>query len=89
MAFGSQVQNSVQTVLVKQASDEVCIADIPLDQGPIADTLAGSQFGRIAGIGQFVQDHNAVLGIMLHPVFHQVRTDKAGSSGDQEMARGA
>ena len=89
MAFGSQVQNPVEAVLVKQASDELCIADIPLDQGPIANTLAGSQVGWIARIGQFVQDHNAVLGIMLHPVFHQVGTNKTGSSGDQKMAWGA
>ena len=89
MAFGGQVQDPVQAVLGKQASDELCIADIPLDQGPMADTLAGGQVGGIARIGEFVQDHNAVLGIMLHPVFHKVRTDKAGSSGDQKMAWGA
>jgi hypothetical protein len=51
MTLGGQMQNPVETVLVKQASDELCIADIPLDQGPIAETLEGSQVGRIAGIG--------------------------------------
>jgi hypothetical protein len=30
-----------------------------------------------------------VLGIMLHPVFNQVGTNKTGSSGDQKMAWGA
>ena len=89
MAFGGQVQDPVQAVLGKQASDELCIADIPLDQGPVTNTLAGSQVGRIAGIGQLVQNHNAVLGIMLHPVFNQVGTNKTGSSSDQKMAWGA
>ena len=57
------------------------IADVPLDEDDAV--LDVGQVGAVPGIGQHVEGHHLVLGVLLDPVADEVRPDEAGTSGHE------
>ena len=64
----------------------VQVADVALDEGdPVLDV---GQVGPVAGVGQHVEGHHRVLGVVLDPVPDEVRADEAGAAGDEQSHDG-
>lgn len=85
MAFGRQVDDAVDAVLLQQREDRFKIADVGLYERVVRGFFDVFQVGQIAGIGQFVQVDNVVVGIFVDKQTHHVGADKTGASGDEDM----
>ena len=79
--LGGEVDHHVDLVLGQRLGHDLEITDVPLDEhDPILDI---SQIGPVPRIGEHVVGHHHVVGVVLHPVTHEVRADEAGPPGHE------
>ena len=85
MRFGGQMYHAVETVFFKEFRHTFLVHDIALLENIIGRVLHIFQIFQIAGIGKFIEIHHAGIGIFLHPMTHQMRTDEPGASCNQNI----
>ena len=86
MAFGGQVDHSVDIVLAEHFADGVVVADVGLDEGVVRSIFDVSQVGQIAGIGQFIEIDDPIVGIFVYEEPHHMRADESGAAGNEDVA---
>ena len=84
VAFGSQVDDAVDFLLLHQLQDSVEIADIHLHEAIVRLVFDVLEIGQIAGIRKFIEIDDPILRILVHKQPHDVRPDKTGSAGDDD-----
>lgn len=92
--LGGQVHHHSRVVLLKNAGNQVLVRQIALDKGPARVGLFVSRFpnltqpvffdGDIVIVVDAVQADEVHLGHFFQQAKRQVRTDKAGSTGDED-----
>jgi hypothetical protein len=89
MAFGCEVQDGPGLVRGQRLAHGIAVADVGVDQdGPAAFQVLGDG-GRVAGIGELVEDHDGLVGqaqpsCALEPVVNEVTADEAGCACDED-----
>ena len=86
VAFGGQVDHSVDIVLAEHFADGVVVADVGLDEGVVRSIFDVSQVGQIAGIGQFIEIDDPIVGIFVYEEPHHMRADESGAAGNEDVA---
>ncbi|KAF5031337.1 hypothetical protein DSECCO2_628790 [anaerobic digester metagenome] len=72
VTFGRQVDDAVDPVLFKHAPHLVGVADIGFDEPVVGLLLNIVQVGQVAGVGELVEVHDAVVGIAGHHQPHHM-----------------
>ena len=83
MGFGGEVEYRTRLVLGQQLGDEIGIADIAVDQAMARVIFQRGKIVGVAGVGQLVQRDDRLIALG-EPVEHEIRTDKAGATGDND-----
>ena len=86
MAFGREVDDPVDAVLLKQLTHRFEVADVAPDKSIVGPLLDIPQVGQIARIGQLVEVDDPVIGVFVHEKADYVRADKARAARDQDSA---
>ena len=86
MALGGEVDDRVDVPAVDQFGDEIGVADVADDE---LHAVQPVEIGAVARIGQRVEHDDAVLGMGLAPMMHEVRADEAGAAGDDQISHGS
>ena len=82
VGLGGEVDDDVDLVLGQGLGHHLEVADVALDEGdPVLDV---GQVGPVAGVGEHVEGHDGVVGVVLHPVPDEVRADETGTAGHEE-----
>ena len=84
MAFGREVDDPVDAVLLKQLTHRFEVADVAPDKSIVGPLLDIPQVGQIARIGQLVEVDDPVIGVFVHEKADYVRADKARAARDQD-----
>ena len=62
------------------------VADVALDEGaPVRHVV---EVGQVAGVGEHVVGDDGVVGVLVHPVAHEVGADEPGAAGHEEVHGG-
>ena len=86
MTFRSQVDNSINMILLHQFQHLFIITDVCLDESIVFLVLNILQVGQVARIGQLVQIDDMILRIFVHEKSYHMAADKSGTTGDQDVA---
>ena len=86
MALSCQVDDAIDLFLLHQAVEGVEIADVHLHELIVGLLLDVLQVGQIAGVGEFVEVDDVVVGILVHEMAHHVAPDKACAAGNYYIA---
>ena len=81
MAFGGEVDDDVRLFLLEQLVYSLTVADVGLDETEVRIIHHGGEGGEIARVGQLVQTHDAVIGIVLQLIKDEVGADESGATG--------
>ena len=85
MAFGGEVDHSVDVVVAEYLPHLFVIADVRFDERVVRRTLDVREVGQIARIGQFVEVDDAVAGVFVYEQADHVASDEAGTAGNQDV----
>lgn len=77
----SEMHDGIDLFFAQKCGNRTRIRNAPMDKTILF--LAGDllQIGQIAGIGQRVKHDDFVLRILIHPVLHEISTNKPGATG--------
>ena len=81
VAFGGEVDDDVRLFLLEQLVYSLTVADVGLDETEVRIIHHGGEGGEIARVGQLVQTHDAVIGIVLQLIKDEVGADESGATG--------
>ena len=85
MTFCRQMNDSINPVFCKYLLHLFKITDIRLDKGIIRSIFDILQICQIAGIGQFIQIDNVVIGIFGNEQANHMRSYKTSTSCNQNI----
>ena len=68
------------------ASTSARVADVAVHEAEFGACCGRREVREIPGIGQRVEHHHPIAGVMAQPVVHEIRADEAGAAGDQQVA---
>ena len=86
MAFGGEVNHSVDVVFGEEFAYRIEIADVGTLENVVRFLLDVFQIREIAGIREFVEIDDAIVRIFVHEKSHDVRADKARTAGYEYVA---
>ena len=78
------MNDRVQPLLTQQTLGKYGVADISMDKTKIRSADQWAQRIEISGIGQRIEHHQALAGMLLQPIMNEVCTDEAGATGYQK-----
>ena len=82
MAFRREMNDRVDIMIGHQLGNEVGIANVADDQFDVGHI---GNVGRIACIGQRIEDDDTVIGRRFAPMTDEIRADETGSSSDDQI----
>ena len=82
MALGSEVNDAVNLVLAHNFEHTLIVRNVRLHEGLVGLPLNIFEVGKITCIGQQVEVHNVVLGVLINKQPHNVRANKSRTTGD-------
>ena len=85
MRLGGQIQHRIRTRLAKHLRHRAAIGDVRLHEGHPRVFQGGLEVQQAAGVGQLVDDHQAVVGV-IEQVLNQIGPDETGAAGDEKGA---
>jgi hypothetical protein len=85
VALGSEVYDQLRLVPREQPSDLRCIGDINLLELVVGCARYVRQAEQIGRVRELVHVHEVVLGVTGYKQLEEVRTDKSGSSRDENL----
>ncbi len=80
--LGGEVDDHVDLVLGQGLGHRLEVADVALDE--VHPALQVVEVGQVPGVGEHVEGHHGVLGVVVDPVPDEVRADEAGAAGDEK-----
>ena len=84
MALRGEMHQGIHGVLPQQREYLRIIADIGMREVKSGGAFQPGEIRAIAGVGERIQRHNAVIRMALAPVVDKVGADKAGGAGHQQ-----
>ena len=84
MTLSSKMHQGIDSVLAQRLQHAIIVADVSVDKTEAFILPQPSKVGLIAGIGEGVIGHHAVLGMIAHPVVDKVSPDESGGPRYQE-----
>ena len=76
MGLGCEVNNGVEVFFGEQAIEQGAIADISLYKPKTLVIFPGGEVLPISRIGQGIEHHNAIAGILRTPIVNKITADK-------------
>ena len=90
MLFRSrEVHDGVDALGAQEILDERGVADAAVNETQLGTFLGARQSREIAGIRQRIEDDEPLARMPRQPVMHEIRTDEAGASGDEQATQSA
>ena len=86
MALGGKVDDAVDFVFGDYAAHLVEVGDVGLHEGVVGLVLDVLQVGEVAGIREFVEVDNVVVGIFVDEQAHHMGADEACTAGYENIA---
>ena len=86
VALGGEVDDPVDGVFLHEGEHAVEIDDVGLDEEVVGARLDVGQVGQVAGVGEFVDVDDAIVGIFPDEKPDDVRADEPGAPGDDDIA---
>ena len=81
--LGREMHNRVDLLVAQQGLNRLLVDDIAFDESILFVPRDGLETAEIAGIGQRIENDEAIFRILVHPVMHEVSADKTGAAGDE------
>ncbi len=85
MALGGEVDDAVDVFVLHQFVDTVEVADVHLDELVVGLALDVLEVGQVAGVGQFVEVDDFILGVLVDKEPYHMASDETGSAGDDDV----
>ena len=82
MALGCQVYDAIHLLLLHEGIEGLEVADVHAHELVVGAVLHVLQVGKIAGIGEFVQVDDIVVGVLVHEQAYHMAAYESGSAGD-------
>ena len=86
MALGGKVDDAVDFVFGDYAAHLVEVGDVGLHEGVVGSVLDVLQVGEVAGVREFVEVDNTVVGIFVDEEAHHVAAYEACAAGYEYVA---
>ena len=86
MALGSEMDDTVNLLVLHQLIESIEVADVHLDKLIIGLVLDVLEVGKITGIRQLVQVDAFVLWIFVHKEANHMRADKACAASNNYIS---
>jgi hypothetical protein len=87
MAFGREMNDAVDGILLEEREHIIEFADVAFHENIIGTVFDVFQVGQIAGISEFVEIDDAVVGIFVHKQPNHVRSDESGAARNEDISR--
>ncbi len=84
VALSGKVDNAVDMLALHEGVDGVKIANVGTDEGVVGLILDVLQVGEVAGVCQFVDIDDVILGVFVHEKTDDVAADEARSASDDD-----
>ena len=85
VAFGGQVNDTVDIVFLYEGAHAAVVADVGLHESVVRLVLNVHEVGEVAGIGECIQIDDVVLRVFGDKKTHNVRTDETCTSGNENV----
>jgi hypothetical protein len=85
MRLSRQMDHPVKGVSGKKLLQQIIVANVTLAKNVIWRVFYIGQIAQVARVGQEIKVHNTVLWVLLDHSFHQMGTDKPGTSGNEDV----
>ena len=82
MAFSSQMDDTVYTILLHDFLHLFVVADVGFDESVVRLVFDVLQIGQVTGVGQFVQVDNVILGIFVDEQSDYMAADESGTASN-------
>ena len=86
MALGCEVHNAIDVVLRKDVLNELLVADVALHEGVVGALHSRGDVVEATRIGEFVEGHDVVVGILRCHKLHHVAANKARTTRNKYIA---
>ena len=86
MALSGQMDDAIHLFVLHQLIEGIEVADVHLDKLVVGLVLDVLQIGEVAGIGQFVEVNDVILGILVHEQAHHVTSDEACAASNDDVS---
>ena len=86
MAIGSEVDDTVNLLVLHQVIESVEVADVHLDKLIIRFVLNVLEVGKVAGIRQLVEVDDFILWVFVHEEANHMRANKSGTAGNNYIS---
>ena len=86
MTLCSQMDDAVHMVLLHQCLDGIAVADVSLYKRVVGLIFYIFEVGQVAGISQFVEIDDMVVGVFVDKESDYMTADEAGSAGNDDIA---
>ena len=83
MALGCQVNHTVDLHLLHQGIDPLKIADIGLHEAVVRFVFDIAEILQITRIGQYIEIHDPIIGVLAHHKAHHMGADKPGTARNE------
>ena len=87
MAFRSEVDNTIDVLVLHQLIDPFKVADVHFDKLVVRFALDIFQIGEISRVGQLVKVDDFIFGIFVHEKANNMAADESGAAGDDNGSR--
>ena len=86
MALGCEVDDTIDLLVLHELVERVEVADVHLHKLVIGFVLDVLEVGQVAGIRQFVEVNDVILGVLVHEQAHHVASNKACATSNNDCS---
>ena len=86
MALGSEMNDTVNLLVLHQLIESIEVADVHLDKLILWLVLDVLEIGKITCIRQLVEVDDFVLWILVHEEANDMRANKSGTASDNDIS---
>ena len=84
VALRREVDDDVGMLLLEEFVDRLAIADVRLHEAEVGVIHHAPERGQIARIGELIQTHDAIIGILFEDMENKIAADKPRPAGDED-----
>ena len=85
MALGSEMDDTVNLLVLHQLIESIEVADVHLDKLIIRLVLDVLEVGEVTSVRQLVEVDDALVGIPVHEEANDMRANKSGTASDNDI----
>ena len=84
VTFGGEVNDAVDVFLFEQTTHGGVVADVEAGEFIVRRVFHVGEIGQVAGVGEYVEADNVVVGIFANKTAYDVVADETGAAGDDD-----